>query len=1262
MGTLVLGVGTNSMDGIRIENSVSNIIGGNTAIERNIISGNLGNGINIMSNSNTNLVKGNYIGLANNGILIQSNVFNGILIQSGSTGNIIGGSIVAERNVISGNSSNGLHILNTTANTIKGNYVGLSALGTAAKPNAIDGIKIETSTFNTIGGTIAGERNVISGNTMNGINLITNSDNNQIKGNYIGINSTSTGIIANGQNGVVIQSASTNNTIGGSLAGEGNNISGNSNSGIYILNTTGNFIRGNAIGIDVLGTLARPNTLDGIRIETSTNNIIGGSTALERNIISGNNANGINFMVNSNNNSVRGNYIGLRTLGTLARANAFNGIIIQSGSTNNIVGGSLAGEGNAISGNSRNGIHILNTTTNIVRGNYIGLIASGAAVFIANTMDGIRVENSTFNTIGGVIAAERNVISGNVANGINLMIDSTNNNIKGNYIGLDAVGLTGVQNTQNGILAQSGSNFNIVGGSNANEGNTISWNFANGIYFLNTTSNIIRGNYIGIDAGGTIAKRNNQNGIKIESSTFTTIGGITAFERNVISANTVNEVNLLTNSDNNTIKGNYIGTNAAGTAALGIGKIVITTSSFNMIGGSTVFARNIIQGGLILSNADNNSIKGNYTGTDVSGGVLIGIGGIGITNSNNTIIGGVNVTDRNIIAGGTIGISANSSGTIIQQNYIGTDVGGTINFGGPIGISIASSNLTLIGGSAATKNIIVAKANTGIGIDISGTSANTIIRGNFIGTNATGTAALATMSGIQNGGIGSIIGGTNSTDKNIISGCTPGFGITCGGTGFVIQGNYIGTDVTGTFAIPNGIGISVSASNETIGGTTVGAGNLISGNFYGVEFWGSNNLLVGNLIGVNFSGISAIPNNDGVVLSGGPNFIGTSIAGARNSISGNNRYGILIQSKNNIIKGNFIGTDITGNASIPNNSDGIFIRNDQGNNTPSSNNIIGGIFPGEGNIIANNKGDGINVTYSNTNQIRRNSIYCNNGKGINLNYLTPFQGNNGHPIPAILSANGLGANGTALAGDTIELYYGACNQNQRKLYIATVITNALGLWSYVGTLVQSDCLVATSTSIANNTSEFSNCSNDLIILPIELLNFEGNLINGIVELKWITANEQKSGFYSIERSKDATSFEEIGKVKAAGTSLAQLVYSFIDESPLSGISYYRLKIVNIDGTYSYSKIIDINIFAGAQFLKIYPNPINDKFFIELKDAVNLKFSLFDLAGNEIQRGLYLCERADDSRLVIDISLLSSGMYFFKLEDGNEIIVKKIVKE
>jgi uncharacterized repeat protein (TIGR01451 family) len=173
----------------------------------------------LIDTANSDTISANYLGLHTDGSTAGQNAGDGVLITTAN--NTIGGTTTAARNVISGNFGSGVVIKGVSGNAVRGNYIGLNAAGTSNVANQTDGIQIiNGASFNTIGGTTAAERNVISGNNNSGVYISTGSSNcagNTISGNYIGTDAAGTASIGNtvgvylGTN--VSSSSITNNTI-----------------------------------------------------------------------------------------------------------------------------------------------------------------------------------------------------------------------------------------------------------------------------------------------------------------------------------------------------------------------------------------------------------------------------------------------------------------------------------------------------------------------------------------------------------------------------------------------------------------------------------------------------------------------------------------------------------------------------------------------------------------------------------------------------------------------------------------------------------------------------------------------------------------------------------------------------------------------------------------------------------------------------------------------------------------------------------------
>jgi len=406
---------------------------------------------------------------------------------------------------------------------------------------------------------------------------------------------------------------------------------------------------------------------------------------------------------------------------------------------------------------------------------------------------------------------------------------------------------------------------------------------------------------------------------------------------------------------------------------------------------------------------------------------------------------------------------SNGDGNHIEGCYIGTDATGSATAnsrGNAIGIS--SSNNVIGGKAPNTRNVIHSFEN---GISIFGSGNGNQVLGNYIGLNAAGNAALPSFQGIVVGSSNNIIGGTTPAARNVIVAGGQGNIVILGGgpfatSGNVVQGNYVGTDASGNVALgfaDHGIVIFNSSNNNLIGGTTPGAGNVISGNGFGFRIEG-------------FSAGSGPPSG-------------------------------------NILQGNFIGVGADGSTPVPNRVQGVRIAS-------AINTTIGGAAPGAGNVIAFNgpsEDIGVNgielIGDSNTtnNSIRGNSIYSNGRLGIDINPsgVTPNDAgdvdggpNNRQNFPLITSVVST-ASQTTITGTlnstpnttfVLDFYANAvCDSSGNgegakpfALNPAPVTTDANGNASFnvivPTSLPTGRVLTATATDPTGNTSEFSPCS------------------------------------------------------------------------------------------------------------------------------------------------------------------------------------------
>ena len=302
-----------------------------------------------------------------------------------------------------------------------------------------------------------------------------------------------------------------------------------------------------------------------------------------------------------------------------------------------------------------------------------------------------------------------------------------------------------------------------------------------------------------------------------------------------------------------------------------------------------------------------------------------------------------------------------TTGNLVQGNYIGTDTNGSLaipNAGDGVTVNGAPAN-TIGGASAGAGNLLSGNSQGGVSLNGAG-AANNLVQGNYIGTDASGRLALGNLfSGVTIfGGNSNLVGGTTSAARNVISANKlSGVYITTNSVGNLVQGNFIGVDATGANALGNAVdGISIdSASSNTVGGTTSGARNVISGNTsYGIEIYNAGatgNSIQGNYIGTAVTGQSALANQlCGVHIQSPGNTVGGAVSGAGNLISGNGQDGIFLDgasAANNLVQGNYIGTAASGTTGLGNGGGGVGVSGAPGN-------TIGGTVAGAGNLISAN--------------------------------------------------------------------------------------------------------------------------------------------------------------------------------------------------------------------------------------------------------------------------------------------------------------------
>ena len=437
---------------------------------------------------------------------------------------------------------------------------------------------------------------------------------------------------------------------------------------------------------------------------------------------------------------------------------------------------------------------------------------------------------------------------------------------------------------------------------------------------------------------------------------------------------------------------------------------------------------------------------------------------------------------------------------------IGTDKTGSADLGnGDDGVLLDNSaTANTVGGTTTAARNVISTNVIGVEFEDAGTTGN-LVEGNLLGTDSSGTNPLGNFNEgvvIGSGVTGNTIGGTATGAGNVIddSGL---YGVEITGSSNVVQGNLIGTDITGTKGLGtfgDGILLYNGASSNSIGGTATGAGNVISANYFGVVLSGSgtsDNLVQGNLIGTTKNGTVKLGNLfDGIQIemAATANTVGGTTAGAGNVISGNNN-GVDITdtgTTGNLVQGNRIGTDRTGTINLGNTTDGVRVESGATNDT------IGGTVAAASNSIAFN-GKGVDLPGAVPTSldptgisILGNSIYSNIGLGIDLNDDGPTPNganprtfpNNGQNYPVLTGATSTSISGTltSVPSTNFRLEFfatpsgGTALQGEAFLGFLNVTTSAAGTKSFtasVSTIPAGSTVTATATNLTTgDTSEF----------------------------------------------------------------------------------------------------------------------------------------------------------------------------------------------
>lgn len=609
------------------------------------------------------------------------------------------------------------------------------------------------------------------------------------------------------------------------------------------------------------------------------------------------------------------------------------------------------------------------------------------------------------------------------------------------------------------------------------------------------------------------------------------------------------------------------------------------------------------------------------------------------------------------------------------------------------------------------------------GILLSSTTAARI-SGNYIGIGANGTTAIGNGLagiGLMDGSFQNVIGvddatSTQSSQVNFIGNNRAGIILFGNSNNNIISGNFVGVTPGNTNAGNNGGGFPLLGPGIMIWGSS---SNIIGTNANGID-----DALEANTVGFNFIGvfIEAIdqgvpfpPNaNDATDNRVWGNFIGTDAAGTADF--GNTLYGVAIRADQALnASSNFIGADDVDPSLAA--VEGNVIKN----------NAVGGVATGLGggatgtanlnrishNSFTNNRrapGPVPGLSIANTFNTAPQPNDCGDADGGGNNQLN-------RPVieSAVSDANTLIIKGWAAPGSTIEFYITTGMTSFSQPFYIVPLSMPFGeLTSHLITLVEGDdgsqagvadgdattsaypddgigvsctenrfsftipiaslipgfdgttthdigAIVFDALSGPANTSEGS--FRLLSVLPVSLTDFTGKLVEGKTQLKWVTASENNSHHFEVERSVDGAHYGSIGQVAAKGNSTMTSNYGFTDGAPVKGLNYYRLKQVDKDGKFVYSGVVVIRNNGAFVKAQIIPNPVHNMATISimLAQKEDLQVRVIDASGKLARSYKFTGNNGENQFLLNDLGNLPTGVYTVDIRGQQTSIQQKLMK-
>lgn len=683
---------------------------------------------------------------------------------------------------------------------------------------------------------------------------------------------------------------------------------------------------------------------------------------------------------------------------------------------------------------------------------------------------------------------------------------------------------------------------------------------------------------------------------------------------------TITDNQLLNNSKtaNGTanVYGYYNSTNPPAGGTFNISNNTINGLSCPTTSGSSVVGiYNVSSGGSNIKTINNNTISNITAGTSgtVHTAAITSDNMISGSQVNNNIISNIasetyvrGICCANATGGGSNNIAYTVSGNTLSNisTKSSVNVDGILLYLNNSGTTVTASGNTIDGftcsnaTSCSLRGIIAVNAASGASFTISGNTVANISHsigtatGGFLDGIWTSTACPVTISGNNIHDISSSASGTVN-----INAIRTGFS----GTSYTITNNYIQR---------------ISAPSSTYSNAVIGinTGGNTQNVYYNTIALGENSVLTG-AAGFGCSGV----------------FSNASTLNLRNNIIYINSNGSGLSA---CVKISAIGSAYTISPTFSSASNNNFYYINYANYNYI---YVQGTTAGTGGTIVNGyawSGAAASMTYNLNNDPCFNVIGSDNTSY--KYFMSPRESGSYYDVPPFAGGASLPQN--------LKLTSGSTNYAESHAGVIAGITTD---W-------EGDIRSGSTPDIGADEGGFTVLTATCELLPLELLNLRGSHIEkyGINELRWQTGNEVNTDLIGIERSADGLQFETIGELPAAGNSAVLLDYLFQDDAPLYGNNYYRLKMSDKDGSFTYSNTINIYVTADTAIeLRIYPNPVHDILNADFYsvEATELEFIITDISGRNM---LYSIQRTDAGTVTIslDTKQLSPGIYLLTVKD------------